>query len=54
MAVEWFAENADFYHPIAVAQLKKMLSQQITLAEEHLLHKNEMLIKLGAVTYWSS
>lgn len=34
IAIEWFAENADFYHPIAVAQLKKMLYQQLTASEE--------------------
>ena len=51
LAIEWFSENADFYHPIAVAQLKKMLMQQLSTTEERLLHKNEMLIKMGAVTY---
>jgi hypothetical protein len=25
LAIQWFNENIDFYHPLAVASLKKML-----------------------------
>jgi len=25
LAIQWFKENIDFYHPLAVASLKKML-----------------------------
>ena len=44
LAYKWFIENQSFYHPIAVAVMRKIILQQVTQEEEVLLERMRMAL----------
>lgn len=47
MAFEWYEENLNFYHPIAIATLQKILLQYAYVPTE--IEQNERLLKKHAL-----
>jgi len=49
LANKWFKENESFYHPIAAANLRKIIYASVSEKDEHLISVFRESVKLGRV-----
>ena len=51
LAYQWFIDNQNFYHPIALAKVRQIVLGQVSARDQELIERAERAIKTHSVVY---